>query len=91
MHKLGAISTQSARALEVTILSLARTADVQNMRWAQLDLDNGVWDLGFLGTKNERPKRTSLPRQTLTYLREVPNEARPKRCSRRRPRRLDAA
>ena len=71
MHKLSAISTQSARALEVIILTLGRTAEVQNMRWAQLDLDNGIWDLGFLGTKNERLKRTPLPRQTLNYLREA--------------------
>jgi integrase len=50
---------------------LARTAEVQNMRWTQLDLDNGIWDLGFLGTKSERAKRTPLPRQTLAYLREA--------------------
>ena len=71
MHKLSAISTQSARALEVIILTLGRTAEVQTMRWAQLDLDNGIWDLGFLGTKNERLKRTPLPWQTLAYLREA--------------------
>lgn len=71
MHKLTSIPKQSARALEVTILTFARTAEVQNMRWTQLDLENGFWDLGFLGTKNERPKRTPLPRQTLTYLREA--------------------
>jgi integrase len=71
MSKLAAISTQSARALEVTVLTLARTAEVQNMRWTQLDLDTGIWDLGFLGTKSERAKRTPLPRQTLAYLREA--------------------
>jgi integrase len=71
MRKLSSISTQSARALEVTIMTLARTAEVQSMRWAQLDLENGIWDLGFLGTKSERPKRTPLSRQTLTYLREA--------------------
>jgi integrase len=41
MHKLTSIPTQSARALEVTILTLARTAEVQSMRWTQLDLDDG--------------------------------------------------
>jgi integrase len=71
MSKLAAISTQSSRALEVTVLTLARTAEVQNMRWTQLDLDTGIWDLGFLGTKSERAKRTPLPRQTLAYLREA--------------------
>jgi hypothetical protein len=33
MQKLAANPSQSARALEVTILTLARTAEVQNMRW----------------------------------------------------------
>ncbi|MBV9985133.1 site-specific integrase [Bradyrhizobium sp.] len=69
MQKLAGTSSQSARALEVTILTLARTAEVQTMRWSQLDLDGGIWNLGVLGTKNERPKRTPLPRQTLAYLR----------------------
>ena len=71
MQKLAANSDQSARALEVAILTFARTIEVQNMRWSQLDLESGVWDLGTLDTKNERLKRTPLPRQTLAYLRET--------------------
>jgi integrase len=75
MQKLATNSDQSARALEVTILTFARTIEVQNMRWSQLDLESGIWDLGTLDTKNERLKRTPLPRQTLAYLREA-NESR---------------
>jgi integrase len=71
MQKLATNSDQSARALEVAILTFARTIEVQNMRWSQLDLESGLWDLGTLDTKNERLKRTPLPRQTLAYLREV--------------------
>jgi integrase len=71
MQRLAANSDQSARALEVTILTFARTIEVQNMRWSQLDLESGVWDLGTLDTKNERRKRTPLPRQTFAYLREA--------------------
>jgi integrase len=71
MQKLAANPEQSARALEVTILSLARTIEVQNMRWPQLDLESGLWNLGTLDTKNERLKRTPLPRQTLVYLRDA--------------------
>jgi integrase len=41
------------------------------MRWSQLDLESGLWDLGTLDTKNERLKRTPLPRQALAYLREA--------------------
>jgi len=71
MQRLAANSDQSARALEVTILTFARTIEVQNMRWSQLDFESGVWDLGTLDTKNERLKRTPLPRQTFAYLRET--------------------
>jgi len=71
MQKLAANSDRSARALEVAILTFARTIEVQNMRWSQLDLESGLWDLGTLDTKNERLKRTPLPRQTLAYLREA--------------------
>src|SRR5829696_4129969 len=70
MQRLAANSDQSARALEVIILTFARTIEVQNMRWSQLDFESGVWDLGTLDTKNERLKRTPLPRQTFAYLRE---------------------
>jgi integrase len=71
MRMLAANSDQSARALEVAVLTFARTREVQNMRWSQLDLESGLWDLGTLDTKNERFKRTPLPRQTLAYLREA--------------------
>lgn len=71
MQKLAADSDQSARALEVAILTFARTIEVQNMRWSQLDLGSGLWDLGTVDTKNERPKRTPLPQQTLAYLRKA--------------------
>lgn len=71
IQNLAANSDQSARALEVAILTFARTIEVQNMRWSQLDLEGGLWDLGTLDTKNERLKRTPLPRQTLAYLRET--------------------
>lgn len=71
MQKLAANSDQSARALEVAILTFARTIEVQNMRWSQLDLESGLWDLDTLDTKNERLKRTPLPRQALAYLRKA--------------------
>jgi integrase len=71
MQKLATIPDQSARALEATILTLVRTTETRHMRWPQLDLDAGLWDLGGGGTKNERAKRTPLPKQTLAYLRDA--------------------
>jgi integrase len=71
MHKLATIRDQSARALEVTVLTLVRTTETRHMRWPQLDREAGLWDLGGDATKNARAKRTPLPKQTLTYLHEV--------------------
>lgn len=71
MQTLATIKDQSARGLETTILTLVRTIETRHMRWSQLDLETGLWDLDFDDTKNERRKRTPLPRQTLAYLREA--------------------
>jgi len=71
MQKLATIPDQSARALEVTILTLVRTTETLHLRWPQLDLDAGLWDLKGDLTKNERAKRTPLPKQTLAYLRDA--------------------
>jgi integrase len=85
MHKLSSIEDQSARAIEITLLTVARTHEIQNMRWSQLDLDRAQWDIagagtetaapgeteGGTGTKNIYDKRTPLPRQALAILREM--------------------
>jgi integrase len=75
MQTLATFKDQSARALEVTILTLVRTIETRHMQWPQLDLEIGLWDLGGDDMKNERAKRTPLPRQVLAYLREA-NESR---------------
>lgn len=75
IQQLASVQDQSARALEITILTLARTNEVQNLKWDQLDLREGLWvqkwDQVSDDTKNDRPKRTPLPRQALAYLREA--------------------
>ncbi|WP_315833459.1 tyrosine-type recombinase/integrase [Bradyrhizobium prioriisuperbiae] len=69
MQTLATIPDQSARALEVTILTLARTNEVQNMCWTHLNFNEHLWDQTHRDTKNERAKRTPLPKQTTSYLR----------------------
>lgn len=85
MHKLSSIEDQSARAIEITLLTVARTHEIQNMRWSQLDLDRAQWDIAGVGTETAAPgeteggtgteniydKRTPLPRQALAILREM--------------------
>jgi integrase len=80
---LGECPDQSARALEVVALTVARTAEVRHMKWTQLDLDGGLWDLKASdipanddggdgeGTKNEYDRLTPLSRQALAFLREL--------------------
>jgi integrase len=53
---------------------LVRTIETRNMRWSQIDLDTGLWDLGGDATKNARAKRTPLPKQALAYLRKAHDE-----------------
>jgi hypothetical protein len=38
-----ALPDLNARALEVTALTVARTAEIRPMKWSQLDLDAGLW------------------------------------------------
>jgi integrase len=71
MQALKAMPEQSDRALEITILTLVRTNETIGMRWDQVDFETGLWDLLGDEMKNERPKRTPLPRQTLAYLRQA--------------------
>jgi integrase len=84
LQKLAAIPDQSARGLEVLTMTVARTAEIRHMKWTQLDLDSGMWDLKASdippeeteggegeGTKNEYDRLTPLPRQALAILRNL--------------------
>jgi integrase len=96
MHKLSTVADQSARAIEIPLLTVARTHEIQNMRWSQLDLDQRRWDIigagvetaapgemeGGTGTKNNNNKRTPFQRQALATMYE-------KRFPWARPRRPD--
>jgi integrase len=67
------------------VLTVARTDEIQNMRWSQLDLDHGPWDIIGAGVetaapgemedgtraKNNNSKPTPLQRQALAILREM--------------------
>ncbi|MCA6109599.1 tyrosine-type recombinase/integrase [Bradyrhizobium cenepequi] len=82
MQTLATSPDLSARALEIAILTVARTAEILNMQWPQLDLDRGLWDVSTIGillgetdggegTKNEYDKKTPLPRQAVAILRKL--------------------
>jgi integrase len=83
MGKLAASPDQSARGLEVLTMTVARTAEIRHMKWTQLNLHSGLWNLKATdvpdepeggdgeGTKNEYDKLTPLPRQAVAILRDL--------------------
>jgi integrase len=58
----------SARALEVTILTAARSGEVRGMRWCEIDLDAGVWIIPAARTKAKKEHRVPLTARVLTLL-----------------------
>jgi integrase len=81
LQKVASVPDQSARAMAVLTLTVARTAEIMHMKWSQLDLDKAIWEIkaadipeetnGGEGTKNDQDKLTPLPRQAITILREL--------------------
>jgi integrase len=45
MERLSELQAMAARALEFTILNAARTSEVLNATWDEIDLDNGLWTI----------------------------------------------
>jgi integrase len=62
----------SARALEFTILTAARTGETILATWAEFDLDAGVWIVPAERMKAEREHRVPLSNRTIEILRSLP-------------------
>lgn len=58
----------SARALEWTILTAVRTSDTLGARWSEIDETARLWTIPDVRTKQGRPHRVPLCRQTLELL-----------------------
>jgi integrase len=71
MHrlKLRQVKGQSAAALRFLILTAARTAEVLNMQWGEIDWDNDIWTLSPERTKQGRIHRVPLSPQAMEILR----------------------
>lgn len=65
MRNLAGIDSVSARMLETTILSCARTNEVINMRWTNIDLDRALWRVPRELMKMDRDHVVPLPGQQL--------------------------
>jgi integrase len=64
-----------ARMLETCILTCARTNEIINMTWSQIDLDKATWTLPAEVMKMDRDHVVPLSRPVMTFLRHA-HEAR---------------
>ncbi|MFT8245464.1 tyrosine-type recombinase/integrase [Roseomonas sp. BN140053] len=61
----------AARALELAILTAARTGEVIGARWAEMDLDAGTWTVPAERMKAKRPHRKPLTPAAVALLRTL--------------------
>jgi integrase len=71
MAKLRAVDSVVARALEFTILTIARTGEVRGALWTEVDLDTAVWSVPADRTKSGREHRVPLSPRCMQILKEV--------------------
>jgi integrase len=64
----------AARALELTILTAARTGEVVGARWSEFDLKQKVWTIPATRMKSGRVHRVPLSDRALEILAELPRE-----------------
>ena len=63
-----------ARALELTILTAARSGEIRGAKWDEFDLESGTWVVPAERMKAKKEHRVPLSRQALTLLKALPRE-----------------
>lgn len=71
---LQGVSALSARALELTILTAARTSEVLQARWAEFDLPEAMWTVPASRMKAGREHRVPLSPVALALLKRLPSD-----------------
>lgn len=61
----------SARALELLILTAARTSEITNARWTEIDLESAVWRIPADRMKAKRPHEIPLTPAALEVLQQM--------------------
>lgn len=69
-----------ARALELTILTAARSGEIRGAKWEEFDLESGTWVVPAERMKAKKEHRVPLSRQALTLLKALPREGRRVSC-----------
>ena len=64
----------AARALELTILTAARTGEVIGAKWDEVDLDNAVWTVPVDRMKGGKQHRVPLSDRAVELLKALPRE-----------------
>jgi integrase len=61
----------AALALELAVLTATRTSEVLNARWAEFDLDAGLWTIPAERMKARREHRVALSKRALALVNEL--------------------
>jgi integrase len=64
------ITTATAQAFQVQLLTGQRPGEVRDMKWSHVDLDTGWWTLPAAATKNAKAHRVPLTEWAVAILRE---------------------
>jgi integrase len=65
-----------ARALELAILTAARSGEVRGATWDEFDIDQGVWTIPGARMKAKKEHRVALNDEAVVLLKSIPEEAR---------------
>lgn len=72
MLELRALTSVSARALELLILTATRTSEVLLAQWSEVDMETAVWTVPASRMKAKREHRVPLSEAAMTVLGRVP-------------------
>lgn len=64
----------TARALELLILTAARTSEITGARWQEIDLEHKVWTIPTDRMKAGRPHRVPLSNRAVSLLKTMPRD-----------------
>lgn len=72
MKALNQEQTNSARALEFTLLTVMRTNNIRQLTWEQLDLERSIWTIPARLMKTKKEFRVALCSQAIRLLKATP-------------------
>jgi integrase len=74
MARLAKIETPSARCLELTILTAARTQEAVGAKWSEIDLKAATWTIPAARMKAKRDHRVALCKRAIAILKAIPRD-----------------